>query len=76
MFVGEFEENIPGIIKIVLKLMHDTLIKFYPKEHYYYPLFTFLIFNFLTSPKVQEIYQISPSFNKTVKELILIIKVL
>ena len=68
MFVGEFEENIPGIIKIVLK--------FYPKEHYYYPLFTFLIFNFLTSPKVQEIYQISPSFNKTVKELNLIIKVL
>lgn len=76
MFVSDFEENIPIVIKIVLRLMYDILIQFFPKEKCYYPLFTFLIFNFLTSPKIQDIYNISPSSNKYVKELNIIIHVL
>ena len=54
-------ENIPHVIRILLKLLHNSIKKFYTiDEDNYSPLYTALIFNFIISPRVQMLYSINP----------------
>ena len=54
-------ENIPHVIRILLKLLHNSIKKFFTiDENNYGPLYTALIFNFIISPRVQMLYSINP----------------
>jgi len=68
VFLTNLEENIPITLKIMLKLIQDSIKEHFPNENNYSPLFTYLIFNFFISPKIQEIYNISPGSNKNIRE--------
>ena len=68
-------ENIPHVIGILLKLLYNSIRKFFTiDEHNYNPLYTALIFNFIISPRVQMLYSMNPtkinflrSFNRLVR---------
>ena len=54
-------DNIPHVIRILLKLLHNSIRKFFTiEEDNYSPLYTALIFNFIISPRVQMLYSINP----------------
>ena len=54
-------ENIPHVIRILLKLLHNSIKKFFTiDENNFGPLYTALIFNFIISPRVQMLYSINP----------------
>ncbi len=54
-------ENIPHVIRILLKLLYNSIKKYYTiDEDNYSPLYTALIFNFIISPRVQMLYSINP----------------
>jgi len=45
-----------------MKIIHSGVKeKFTIESNNYHPVYTFLVFNFLTSPRLQEIYQIDQS---------------
>ena len=55
-------ENIPHVIRILLKLLYNSIKTFFTiEEDNYNPLYTALIFNFLISPRVQMLYSINIS---------------
>lgn len=68
-------ETMPLIIKIILKFLYNSLIKYYKiDKNNFNPLYTALFFNYIISPKTQEIFEINPmkillvrSLNKLVK---------
>ena len=54
-------DNVPHVIRILLKLLHNSIRKFFTiEEENYSPLYTALIFNFIISPRVQMLYSINP----------------
>lgn len=55
--------------------MYELLTQMFPEESNYSPLFTYLIFNFLCSPRFQDMFGINLSTNKVVKDINLLIKV-
>ena len=68
-------ETMPLIIKIILKFLYNSLIKYYKiDKNNFNPLYTALFFNYIISPKTQEIFEINPmkillvrSLNRLVK---------
>ena len=68
-------KNIPLIIKLILKLLYNSVNKYYTiDKNNYGPLYTALFFNYIVNPKIQEIYKINPmkillvrSLNRLVK---------
>ena len=53
-------ENIPHVLRILLKLLYNSIRKFFTiEEDNYGPLYTALIFNFIISPRVQMLYNIN-----------------
>ena len=54
-------ENIPHVLRILLKLLYNSIKKYFTiEENNYSPLYTALIFNFIISPRVQMLYSINP----------------
>ena len=52
--------NIPAIVRILIKIIHCSVMDVYKIENdNYSPIMTFLVFNFIISPKLQEIFKIS-----------------
>ena len=80
-FMGKFDElfdeflsilsrETPITIKLILKIVYETVLEYYKiDEQNYNPLLTYLIFNFVISPKIQEIYNVSPSKYQFVRNL-------
>ena len=69
-FVLKLTKDIPITLKMMLKIVYDTILEYYQIEkNNYNPLFTFLIFNFLISPKLQEMNNISPSKYQLVRNM-------
>ena len=68
-------ETMPLIIKIILKFLYNSLIKYYKiDKNNFNPLYTALFFNYIISPKTQELFEINPmkillvrSLNRLVK---------
>lgn len=61
-FIKNMTRLTPIAIKLILKILYETVLEFYTMDKQNYnPLLTYLIFNFVISPKLQEIYNISPS---------------
>ena len=55
-------ENIPHVIRILLKLLYSSIRKVFTiDENNYNPLYTALIFNFIISPRVQMLYSMNPT---------------
>ena len=53
-------ENIPHVIRILLKLLYNSIKSHFTiEEDNYSPLYTALIFNFIISPRVQMLYSIN-----------------
>lgn len=74
--INSILEFIPPYLKLLIKLVNDKVkLHFTIEETNYAPVFTVLFFNFLISPRIQEIYNISPSKNITIKNLNRIIRV-
>ena len=61
-FLENLRNNTPMIIIILMKIIYTSVKQtFTIDSKNYHPVYTFLVFNFLTSPKLQEIYQINYS---------------
>ena len=65
VLICEIIENlyntIPQVLKILLKLLYNGVIKYFTiDKNNYAPLYTSLMFNFILSPRVQELYSINP----------------
>ena len=68
-------KNIPHVIRILLKLLHNSIKKYFTiEEDNYNPLYTALIFNFIISPRIQMLYSLNPlkinflrSFNRLLR---------
>ena len=55
-------ENIPHVIRILLKLLYTSIRKYFTiEEDNYNPLYTALIFNFIISPRIQMLYSMNPT---------------
>ena len=69
-FISKLKTTIPDVLKILLKLLYESV-----KEHFtiekdnYGPLYTSLIFNFVMSPRVQLIYNISSPNSNFIRSL-------
>ena len=60
IFLTNLEKNIPPIMKIVIKIIHYSVKdKFKLDPNNYGPIITHIIFNFIISPKLQQLYKIS-----------------
>jgi len=58
-FLENLRNNIPRVILIIMKLIHSEVKKkFTIDSDCYQPVYTYFVFNFLTSPKIQEIFLI------------------
>ena len=59
--IENLNNTIPPVIKILLKLLYNAVIKHFTiDKNNYGPLYTSLMFNFILSPRVQELYNINP----------------
>ena len=67
--------SIPLVIKILLKLLYNSVIKYYNIEkNDFGSLYTALFFNYIVNPKIQEIYDINPMKILLVRSLNRLIK--
>ena len=63
-------DNIPHVIRILLKLLNNSIRKVFTiEDENYGPLYTALIFNFIISPRVQILYSINPLKNIFLRSL-------
>ena len=63
-------DNIPHVIRILLKILHNSIRKVFTiEDDNYGPLYTALIFNFIISPRVQMLYSINPLKNVFLRSL-------
>jgi hypothetical protein len=63
---------IPNALKIILKLIYENVLEIYSSKiqaNNFSPVLTILFFNFFISPKIQEIYNISPTKNVLIRNL-------
>ena len=59
--INTMSTKIPNVLKILLKLLYDSVNQHFTIEKDNYgPLYTSIIFNFLISPRIQMLYSISP----------------
>ena len=59
--IDTLSTNIPDVLKILLKLLYESINKHFTIEkNNYSPLYTSLRFNFLISPRIQMLYSINP----------------
>ena len=76
MFIEALFINTPNIIKIMLKIIYNSVAEiFKPDKNNYSPLYTILIFNFFISPKMQDLYEISSVKHTIVRNLNRLIRV-
>ena len=69
-FITKLKKTIPEVLKILLKLLYESVRKHFTIEKDNYgPLYTTLIFNFIINPKIQFIYNINSSNNKFIRTL-------
>ena len=69
-FITKLKKTIPDVLKILLKLLYESVRKHFTIEKDNYgPLYTTLIFNFIINPKIQFIYNINASNNKFIRTL-------
>ena len=55
----EIDSFIPGIIRVLIKLVFDKVHEVFTIDrNNYSPIYTMLIFNFFISPRIQDIYNI------------------
>ena len=79
ILIKEINENlnktIPMVLKIILKLLHISVIKHYniDKDNFR-SIYTALIFNYIVNPKIQELYGINPMKILLVRSLNRLIK--
>jgi hypothetical protein len=65
----------PNILKVILKLVYGEVNRIFTIEkNKFAPMFTLLFFNFFTSPKIQEIHNVSPSKFPSMRSLNRIIR--
>ena len=70
VFIANLKKTIPDVLKILLKLLYDSVISHFTIEKDNYgPLYTTLIFNFIINPKIQYIYNINSSNNTFIRTL-------
>ena len=63
-FITTLKKTIPNILKIILKLLYESVVSHFTIEKDNYgPLYTTLIFNFFISPRVQSIFNINSQKN-------------
>jgi hypothetical protein len=75
-FIESIQNNITPCLKVMLKLIYDVVIELYEVDRKNYgPLFTYLIFNFIISPSIQEVYNIPPSKYQIVRDINRVIRV-
>lgn len=70
--LSNLKMNTPNIIKIILRLIYENVLITFKnkiKPENYSPVLTILFFNFLISPKMQEIYNIHPTKSTLVKNI-------
>ena len=59
--IEKLDSTIPLVLKILLKLLYNAAIKHFTiNKDNYGPLYTSLMFNFIISPRVQDLYSINP----------------
>ena len=64
------KDTIPLVIKIILKLLYISVIKFYNiDKNNFGSLYTSLFFNYIVNPKMQDIYNINPNKYLLVRSL-------
>ena len=70
VFIENLDKTIPSVLKILLKLLYDSVKSHFTiEEDNYGPLYTTLIFNYFISPRVQAIFNINSQKNKFVLSL-------
>ena len=68
--ISKLKTTIPDVLKILLKLLYESVISHFTIEKENYgPLYTTLIFNFIISPRVQQIYNISSPNSNFIRSL-------
>lgn len=68
--INKLTLTIPNVLKILLKLVYINVRKVFTiEEDNYAPLYTLLIFNFIISPRVQNIYSINSMKNTFIRSL-------
>ena len=61
-FLSDLSEKMPIMLRFILRLIHMTVLEhFQIEKNNYRPLFTYLFFYLIFSPKLQDIFYISPS---------------
>ena len=70
VFIEKLDKTIPSVLKILLKLLYDSVKSHFTiEEDNYGPLYTTLIFNYFISPRVQAIFNINSQKHKFVLSL-------
>ena len=70
IFIDKLTETIPDVLKLLLKLLYDSVLSHFTIEKDNYgPLYTTLIFNYFISPRIQAIFNINSLKNKYVRSL-------
>ena len=70
VFIENLDKTIPSVLKILLKLLYDSVKSHFTiEEDNYGPLYTTLIFNYFISPRVQAIFNINSQKHKFVLSL-------
>ena len=68
--INRLSETIPHVLRILLKLFHVSIIKYFSvNENDYNALYTALFFNFILNPKIQILYSILPHKSGYIKFL-------
>ena len=68
--VDGFKKYLPYILRIILKIIYTSIRKYFTiEENNFRPLNTVLIFNFISSPRIQSIYSLNPSKYKYIRTL-------
>ena len=59
--IKKLDSTIPLVLRILLKLLYNAAIKYFTiKKDNYGPLYTSLMFNFIISPRIQDLYSLNP----------------
>ena len=68
--INGLAETTPHVLRILLKIFHKTIIKYFSSnENDYNALYTALFFNFIINPKIQALYSILPQKSGYIKFL-------
>ena len=69
-FISKLKENIPNVLKLLLKILYESIRSHFTIEiDNYGPLYTTLFFNFINSPRVQSLYDINSLNSNLIRSL-------